>query len=254
MGYRNDLDLVFLGDMEKSSSLSNLVKILTMDKDGEKRFTETLTSSEQYKKYYPDHKKYWKLIAEEIQLFGANSVVSFFRGGKGVLYREILLDVAGHLKIKIENKSAEIAKIEEEVILGVLKQSMDKMTPDELKQLAKEANISLSSIAPQMLLASLQTIFSIGGFQSYKFTLIIANQVMRATGLTFAGNAALMRTAAIFTGPIGWIVTGTWTAVDLAGPATRVTIPAVFEIIQLRMKYKLEREKLWDDIQQQMNN
>ena len=41
----------------------------------------------------------------------------------------------------------------------------------------------------------------------------------------------------ILTGPIGWVITGLWTAIDIAGPAYRVTIPAVIEIVVLRQKY-----------------
>ena len=53
-------------------------------------------------------------------------------------------------------------------------------------------------------------------------------------GLTLGGNVLLTRTASILTGPIGWIITGLWTMVDIAGPAYRVTIPAVIQIAYLR--------------------
>ncbi len=58
--------------------------------------------------------------------------------------------------------------------------------------------------------------------------MIIANAILKAIlgrGLTIAGNAALTRTMAVLTGPIGWVITGLWTAIDIAGPAYRVTIP-----------------------------
>jgi uncharacterized protein YaaW (UPF0174 family) len=80
-------------------------------------------------------------------------------------------------------------------------------------------------------------VFRAGGFRSYKLTLIVVNAVLKAIigrGLTLAGNAALTRTAAILTGPIGWAITALWTAVDIAGAAYRVTIPAVIEIAYLR--------------------
>ena len=58
MAYRHDPDLEFLGKM-KSSELNELVLCLTHDKDGSARLTEELTMSDTYKKYAPDHSKYW---------------------------------------------------------------------------------------------------------------------------------------------------------------------------------------------------
>ena len=51
-----------------------------------------------------------------------------------------------------------------------------------------------------------------------------------------AGNAALTRLMSILTGPIGWAITGLWTAIDIAGTAYRVTIPAVIQVAALRQK------------------
>ena len=53
-----------------------------------------------------------------------------------------------------------------------------------------------------------------------------------------------MRTASILTGPIGWAIMGAWTAIDLAGPAYRVTMPSVIYIALLRQQHELERENL----------
>ena len=83
-----------------------------------------------------------------------------------------------------------------------------------------------------------------GGFKSYQLTLIVVNAISRALigrGLTFAGNAALTRTMAILTGPIGWVITGLWTAIDVAGAAYRVTIPAVIQVAALRQKHLYEQ-------------
>ena len=80
--------------------------------------------------------------------------------------------------------------------------------------------------------------FRAGGFKSYQLTLIIVNAVLKVLigrGLPLVGNVILVRIANILTGPIGWVITGLWTAVDIAGPAYRVTIPAVIQIAYLRM-------------------
>ena len=53
-------------------------------------------------------------------------------------------------------------------------------------------------------------------------------------GLSLATNAGLTRMASIMMGPIGWILTAVWTLIDIAGPAYRVTIPAVIQIAYIR--------------------
>ena len=76
-----------------------------------------------------------------------------------------------------------------------------------------------------------------GGFATYRFAVIMANIVSRSllsSGLSFAGNIAVTRTVGTLLGPIGWIATGAWLAVDLAGPAMRKTVPAVLYIAMLR--------------------
>jgi uncharacterized protein YaaW (UPF0174 family) len=75
--------------------------------------------------------------------------------------------------------------------------------------------------------------------------LIVVNAILKALigrGLSFAGNAALTRTMAVLTGPIGWAITGIWTAIDIASPAYRVTIPAVIQVAALRQKYLYEQQ------------
>ena len=72
MAYRDDSDLEFLKKCS-SEDLDILVSILTTDKDGTARLTEDLTINERFKKYAPDHNKYWDLVAAEVQGFGGNT-------------------------------------------------------------------------------------------------------------------------------------------------------------------------------------
>ena len=249
MAYRYDSDLEFLSKC-KSEDLNELVYCLTHDKDGSPRFTEELTSTALYKRHHPDHHQYWELIAAEVQCFGANSFATIFRGGKGVPYKEVLIDVCEKLKVNF-NSGSSVEVIEQNLLLKILKDSLEKMSAAEIRELAESLGVkNFNSITPEALVGSFQTIFRMGGFKSYQLTLIIVNAVMKALvgrGLTLAGNAALTRVAAVMTGPIGWVITGLWTAVDLAGAAYRVTIPAVIQIAFLRQK--LQYGDLADEIQ-----
>lgn len=235
MAYRHDPDLEFL-DSLSSEELNDLVYILTHNKDGEPRLTESLTQEDNYKKHYPDHKQYWKEIATEIQCFGGNTFVNMFRGG-GVPYKEILCDVCDKMKVNY-NKDSSTKKIEQNLLMKILEDALEKMSAEEIAKLGKELGLeNTSKLTSQGLTAIFLSVFRAGGFKSYQLTVIIVNAVLTAIfkrGLTLGGNVLLTRTASILTGPIGWIITGLWTMVDIAGPAYRVTIPAVIQIAYLR--------------------
>ncbi|PRJ62949.1 DUF3944 domain-containing protein [Haemophilus influenzae] len=238
MAYRYDPDLEFLSKCT-DEDLNDLVYCLTHDKDGSKRLTEELTLSNAYKKHYPYHSLYWEEIAAEIQCFGGNTFANIFRGGKGVLYKEVLCDVCDKMKVNY-NKNSTADRIEDALLSKILEDSLEKMSPDEIRQLATELGIkNTQNITKQVLLGSFQTIFRAGGFKSYQLTVIVVNAVLKALigrGLSFAGNAAATRVFAVLSGPIGWVITGLWTAFDIAGAAYRVTIPAVIQVAALRQK------------------
>lgn len=244
MAYRYDSDLEFLGRMN-SEDLDDLVYCLTHDRDGSVRLTEELTTNELYKQHYPDHVKYWELIAAEIQCFGANTFATMLRGGKGVKYKEILMDVCDKMKVNY-NKDSSVERIEGNLLMKVLIDALEKMSPEELKELAEATGVkNTSGITAEIMVGVFQAIFRAGGFKSYQLTVIVVNAVLKALigrGLSFAGNVALTRIMAILTGPIGWVITGLWTVIDIAGPAYRVTIPAVIQVAALRQKHLYEKQ------------
>ena len=256
MAYREDRDLRFLKELS-SSDLNDLVSVLTVDKDGDKRWAEELTGSKQYKKYYPDHKKYWDLIAAELQCFGANSIVTLFRGGKGVLYEEVLEDVCEKSEVKFE-KGHTVKEKENKLILKIIEKSLDEMSESDRREFAKSLGFfDLTTFTPNALLGAAQAAFKIGGFQSYQLTLIVVNAVSKAAlghGLTLAGNAAMMRAVSVWAGPIGWAVTSLWTLTDIAGPAYRVTIPAVIQVAYLREKLENEKKEILSEIYRDIGN
>ena len=127
------------------------------------------------------------------------------------------------------------------LLMNILTDSMEKMSPEDLKKISEEFNIKTSKLTPESVIAGLQLVIKFGGFTSYKVALIVANSVAKfifGRGLPFVVNSGLVRVMSIFAGPIGWVLTGIWTAVDIAGPAYRVTIPAVIQIAFLRAKLK----------------
>lgn len=243
MAYKFDHDLEFLFKLE-SEKLNDLVEILTTDK-GEARLTETLTGTEKYKAYAPNHSKYVDLICEELQRFGGNTFANTFRGG-GVLYREIVKDVCSKLKVKFQD-SKSTTDIEIDIMLKILQDSMEKMDQEQLKELIKELDLKTTSISASAITIAMQAAIKMGGFASYQLAVIVANAIAKAVlghGLSLAANATITRTIGIFAGPIGWALSGAWLATDIAGPAYRVTIPAVIQVAFLRQNYLKENKAI----------
>ncbi|WP_267524110.1 DUF3944 domain-containing protein [Campylobacter sp. MG1] len=239
MAYRYDKDLEFLSKLS-SDELKGLADVLIKDpKDGELRLTESITVGTNYKRYGEDYSKYWEDLAEELQKFGGNSFANFLRFNEGVLYREILCDVCDKQGVNY-NKNSSTTTIETNLLQKILEDMQTQLSDEQLKELAKEFGIEYTQLKAQGLATIGITVFRLGGFKSYVFTLKLINFVWRILfghGLRLAGNAAIARTLSLAAGPIGWIITGFWTAWDIAGPAYRVTFPAVLQIIALRQTY-----------------
>lgn len=178
------------------------------------------------------------LIAEELHRFGGNSLFNLFRGGAGAPYREILCDVASHVKAEVELSSS-CADIELAVLEALLTQSLGKMTEQEKADLFAEFSSTYVPGSGPAVAATLIVAARASGFGVYKFTVIVANAVAKAIlgrGLAFGATTSVMRSMSMLTGPIGWAITAIWTIFDLGSPAYRVTVPCVIQIAYMRQK------------------
>ena len=242
MAYRKDEDLAFLKDCT-NDDLEILVAILTKDKDGDTRWTEELTANERYKSQNPDHRQYWDLIAAELQCFGANSLATMLRGGEGVLYKEVLTEACNKIKVNY-NSDASVEVIEMNLLMKILTDSMENMTPEQLKEIVKDLELKTTDFSKQAVIAALQAGVRFSGFAAYQVSLIVANAVAKAVvgrGLSLAANAGLTRIIGVVAGPIGWVLTALWTVFDISGPAFRVTMPCIVQVAFLRAKMKYQK-------------
>lgn len=156
----------------------------------------------------------------------------------GVLYKEVLCDVCDKMKVNY-NKYSSAKQIEQNLLMKILEESLEKMSSKEIDELAVELGVKGKDIValPQAINTAFLGAFKAGGFKSYQMTVKIVNAVMKALfgkGLTFAGNAMLTKSMSVLTGPIGWAITAIWTAYDIAGAVYRVTIPTVIQVAYLR--------------------
>lgn len=235
MGYRSDQDLEFLSNVE-SYHLDILVSYLIKDKDGSTRLTEELTGRELYKKNVPNHHAYWKLIAAELQCFGANTWMTLLRGGKGVLYREVLTDVCNYMNVCYDKK-ATVDQIERSLIFCIIQKSLNEMSQEELEAIVKELDfdfLSREHINFTTVFSAIQESIKINGDTAYKMAFTVANataNVILGRGISLVNNAGLSRSIGLFANPIKLLI-------DIAGPAYRVTVPSVIHVAYLRLLYK----------------
>lgn len=245
MSYTYDADLEFLGQCS-DEQLRELADILMKDKDGKLRYTEEITKTKEYKIYEHRYSRYWKILAGELQLFGGNSVVNnIFRFGRGVKYDEILNDVLDKINVPY-NKSSHIINKEDALIEKIFSDMLEDMPEEKKMELVKDMNLKVTGFGNQAIMAAVQAGIRAGGFLSYQITVIVANYIARlllGRGLTLATNTALTKGLSLFIGPIGWVVTGVWTAFDITGPAMRVTLPACVIVAFLRKTTLLETKK-----------
>ncbi len=236
--YRDDDDLEFLKNCSNEDLDILVTYLIRGEKGSELRLAEELTGKDSYKRHNPDHVKYWKDIAAELQTFGGNTFANMFRGGEGVLYKEVLTDACENLKVNFNNK-ASTQMIEMNLLNKILTDSIEKMDANQLKQLVDAIGIKTTNLTPQAVTVALQAAVQMSGFAAYKMTLIVANAVAKqilGRGLALGVNATLMKSLSIFAGPIGWVFAGLWAMFDIAGPAYRVTVPSVVQIAYMRAK------------------
>ncbi|WP_164868218.1 DUF3944 domain-containing protein [Helicobacter pylori] len=233
-----------------SNDLKDLFDVLVYDEDGTPRMNEELTDSAEYKRHGHDYAKYPRRIAEELQCYGGNTFINFFRD-EGVLYKEILCDACDHLDINYNERSA-TSLIEQNMLSKLLKDSLEKMSGREIKELCDELGMTnidkVIGENKQVLIASVLTLFKAGGSHSYALAVSVADAMVRQTlghGLSsVVGKVVLKKTLGILAGPIGWIITGALVSINLAGPAYRVTVPACIAVATLRKKLKAEEARL----------
>ncbi|GAA7265942.1 hypothetical protein ID0507_00950 [Helicobacter pylori] len=180
MAYRYDSDLEFLKRLS-SNDLKDLFDVLVYDEHGAPRMNEELTNSTEYKRYGSDYAKYPTRIAEELQCYGGNSFMNFFRN-EGVLYKEILCDACDHLEVSY-NKSSKTSWIGQNMLAKLLKDSLERMSKKDLEKLRHELGMTninkMIGGNKQILIASVLTLFEAGGSHSYTLAIAVADAMVK---------------------------------------------------------------------------
>lgn len=237
---RTDIDLAFL-QYCSNTELQELCDLLTHDEKGNIRLSENLTDKDVYIHNYPHNcKAMWQDIALELQLFGGNTFLNIFRRGRGPAYETIVYDVCREMEVEGIGTHDSAEEMERALLDKVTRMMLDELTPEQLKQVMKELKIEKHVYTKQAIMAALLLTRKINMRLYYyvvSYILRMTTNMLIGRGVLTAGIGVLSRSLGVLMGPVGWALLSGWTAWDIAGPAYRVTVPAVLQIAFLRLKY-----------------
>lgn len=190
-------------------------------------------------------------LVEEISLDGANTVMSIFRGWKGVPYLEIVQDVADKIGVEYEESDNE-AEIELKIISNILGNSIKDLSDKEKKNIKSSlnslgGNIGRAPLSADTFLATFQAAKNEDSQNVIEVISNIINTILNkkvvgvagaAIGVGAAGlGARAVMTVAGLTMPLLTLGMAGGALIGIAGPAYRKLIPTVIQIGMLRLKY-----------------
>ncbi len=200
----------------------------------EANLTEGLSSQFEYKINFPNHHKYWKLIAAELQYFGGNTLLNISRNC-GVLYKDILCDVCTKVFIPYD-KNADVAQIEKVLIFEYLKRSIENMDTFEYKQF--KSNFNLLQIDEINMFNEIRKRL----WRDTSFSQNIISVLIGSLGKSLIKNTVKnvfpFIVQELFKKSIGLPIGIAINLKDITDPAFRITLPSVLFITYLREKYK----------------
>ncbi len=214
----------FLHDVPKNEF--EILADIIRDKGG---FNCSLNQKEDYDNYY----NYVEATINELLDYGSITFAS------QETYNVVLKDVCDKMKVKYTSTEDMGEALLEKMVSSIF----EKLNDDEKREFInnvfknEEEKKGIFMKGGGILFAAL---FKAGGFASYQLSLIIANNIARMVlgrGLSLAANAALTRVLSFVSGPLALLMAA-WTVKEIAGPAYRVTVPAVVYIEALRSMMK----------------
>ena len=229
-------------ELFKSASNEDLDPLVDYIKNAS--VTEWLTVSNLYKNNFPNHSAYISEIYDEICKFGGNTFANLFRGGNGPDYSEVLQDAAGKIGVK-NARNLSILEMEQGMIELLLRKAIQDASHserEEIKEKLYEAGMSEKDYSSFLSGAVLSGLIAAVVYRAVmsQVAVVAANAVARQIlghGIRVGAGFAMGRMGSVLLGPVGLALAGAWTALDMAGPAYRVTIPCAIHIAMLRQKW-----------------
>ena len=231
-----DHDLEFLNRCS-NEDLKQLCDLLTFDKKGRYRISEQLTNSDAYLQNYPDNMRGMTAeLAEELQKFGTNSIMTLIHDGRPDSYESIVRRVCKKMYIDVTNEDDAVT-MERKLLEKICEKSFNNMSNEELRSYAQEAGVFKKDLSRKALIASLMSALRYCPHilkSVVRRVLAHAISMLGSRAIGMAGLRVTERVLGVATGPVGWIVLTAWSVWDLASPAYRIVIPAVLLIAIMR--------------------
>lgn len=228
MAYRRDKDLEFLKDV-KPEDLAVLKEIITQEKN------QNLSDKD------PSDPFYWSYVAEQIQLYGGDTLANILRLGDGVLYREVLCDVCDKLDIQYNKHLDTIDAIENNLIKSLYADAWEKMSDSEKCMIFFLGGIPYQTmIGGNAGLITIKNILSSISIKSISLYDLVIGNILTKIIKKPESIIAIGGYFAFLIGPLGLGLFG----LNLSGPAYRITIPACLSVARLRIKMKLTPEEI----------
>lgn len=237
-----DKNLAFL-QFASNNDLRTLCDILSLNDNGEFRMNEQLSGTDSYINCYPHNMVgMWKDLAYELQTFGGNTFVNLFgRQGRGPAYECIVNDVCRKVGIKVQ-RHADCEEMEHLLIEFFTEKALGNMSETELRGICEELGITHKKQMTKTALIAIIIATRKISMRAYLFIMqlimsFVERFLVSRTFLVLTGGL-LSRSLNILTGPIGTAALTGYTLWEIAGPAYRVTIPAVLQVAMMRVIYK----------------
>ncbi len=245
--YREDDGLAVLA-LAEHADLDKLARVLAYDdSDKAKRYAQQLLDDPAYKSAIEasDLRPAWRSIAAELQAFGgdgiANLIRNTFQDHTGVLYREILADICGQVGVKAKTEVG-IKELEDQLLVQlILKFSKDSSAEEMIRILKDTAEGSglAEAVAGGLKLEDLAA--RMGADARLGYIAAIVAPALASAALPFLARISLPIVIRVMAPRVGGaLVPGLnvlallSTATLATGPAYRVTLPAVLEVIRIR--------------------
>ena len=231
-----DYDLDFMRRCS-NDDLRRLCDILTFNNKGNYRIIERLIKTDAYIENYPDNM--YGLIPEmclQLQKYGTNSIVTLAHGGRPDTYEDIVRRVCKRMKVDVD-ESSDAVDMERLLLQKICETAIEKMTEEELREVAAEAGIKTTNLSKQLIATAILTAIRRCPQIFYRVAIYVTTRIMLLLGGRAAvavGSKVVQEALGVATGPVGWAVLTIWTIWDIASPAYWVVIPAVLQVAIMR--------------------
>lgn len=236
--YTFDADLDMVLQAASNADLDPLVDFIVNN-----HFSENLSSSEEFKRFFPEHQHYVHIISHDLRAFGGNSIANFMRQGRGPDYRTVVCDVAKHFQLKFAADD-HLPLIEQKIMAHVMKELYGKMSTEQKQLFVSEVQQYQDNNKATVVAAIEQEDFSslstkAIALMSYLVSTTMSHVMGVKTLIPVIGGSleqSFTKLRQSLRQPLQWLKQMLNHLSELGGSRYRVTVPCVVHIAMLRIK------------------